>query len=129
MGTAIQDIIAKKSSIKTKLNVSNEGMLTVGYGGVYISQTVVTGVSLEIATGLAVTGITDCERCETSTDAFVTGIEPPALTTEEHLIPLVCQDEFGNVHPVIKGTDRGDTLRIIDTTASQGDVGEGEPDA
>ena len=90
MGTVIQDIIAKKSLIKAKLNVSNEGMLTVGYGGVYVSL----------------------------------GIEEA-----EYLIPLLCQDEFGNVHPVIKGTDRDDTLRIVDTTASQGDAGEGTPDA
>ena len=129
MGTVRQDVIAKKSLIKTKLNVSNEGMLTVGYGGVYISQTVVTGISLETPTANAVTGIENCDDCSVATAAFVTSIEPPALTTEEHLIPLVCQDEFGNVHPVIKGTDKDDTLRIIDATPSQGDAGEGTPDA
>ena len=128
MGTVRQDVIAKKSLIKTKLNVSNEGMLTVGYGGVYISQTVVTGVSLETSTSNAITAITSCETCEVTDDAFVTAVST-VLTTEEHLIPLVCQDEFGNVHPVIKGTDKDDTLRIIDATPSQGDAGEGTPDA
>ena len=87
MGTKRQDRIAQKTSIKTKLNVSEEGILTVGYGFIYV------------------------------------------LDENSMLIPIVCEDEFGSVHPIVKGTTKDDTLRTIDTTPSQGDLGTGTPDA
>lgn len=157
-----QDIIASKSAIATKLNVSNEGILTVGYGGVYISVDVVTDVSLAETTGTAVASIskaqssfvTDvdvnyavCEAC--GEEPFVTSVSAPTATaltavtavngtfvtgttltktTEEHLMPVMFDDEFGNTHPVVMGTNRGDGIRTIDATPAQGTTGEGTPD-
>jgi len=114
-----QDIIASKESIKTKLNVSNEGILTVGYGGVYVSVEVVTDVNLSAPTA-------DCEACGEEA-AFVTSATLEK-TTEEYLMPVMFDDEFGNTHPVVMGTDRGDSIRTIDATPTQGTLGEGTPD-
>jgi len=83
----IQDKKAQKNLIKTKLNVSNEGVLTVGYGEVIM------------------------------------------LTEDSLFAPIFFEDEFGNAHPVVMGSNRWDSIRTIDATPTQGTLGEGTPDA
>tara|TARA_Y100001951_G_C11175817_1_gene203014 strand:+ start:170 stop:598 length:429 start_codon:yes stop_codon:yes gene_type:complete len=136
-----QDIIASKSAIETKLNVSNEGILTVGYGGVYVSVEVITALSLSGTTDSFVdeTSVTTttCEACGEEavfvtavTDHTATAVTGVSLTptTEEHLMPVMFDDEFGNAHPVVMGTDRWDSTRTIGATATEGTAGEGTPD-
>tara|TARA_R110002020_G_scaffold209276_1_gene415252 strand:+ start:1471 stop:1734 length:264 start_codon:yes stop_codon:yes gene_type:complete len=82
-----QDIKAKKNLIKTKLNVSEEGIITTGYGGIVI------------------------------------------LSESQDFVPIFFEDEFGNVHPVVMGSDRWEKVKISDATPTQGTLGEGTPDA
>ena len=115
-----QDIIARKSAIQSKLNVSSEGILTVGYGGVYVSVEVVTDVNLSVTSE-------SCEACGEEVDVVTSAIL--TKTTEEHLMPVMFDDEFGNAHPVVMGTDRWDSTRTIGATIQgQGTTGEGTPD-
>ena len=141
-----------KKNIQEKLSLTTDGIVQEGMGDIYVSVEVITALSLEGTTDSFVDATsvttasfvnetsvttTTCEACGEEavfvtavTDHTATAVTGVSLTptTEEHLMPVMFDDEFGNAHPVVMGTDRWDSTRTIGATATEGTAGEGTPD-
>tara|TARA_R110002074_G_scaffold67293_2_gene158486 strand:+ start:3371 stop:3805 length:435 start_codon:yes stop_codon:yes gene_type:complete len=114
-----------KKNIQEKLSLTTDGIVQEGMGDIYVSVDVVSGVTLaETETSFidSVTPTTEaCENCpeigivtgiSTHSSTAVSGITF-TKTTEEHLMPLICTDSYGNFQKVVRTSNVDDTIEDL----------------